>query len=449
MGLANRKHGTKDTSFSMLSCSINKCILKYILIGGYDPVTNLARTSSRSRTHVRTNPLIKTSKELFIHGQEHASQNSSFDRLVAGIHVDNALELFLKFYGARNNIRNYKNLPVPALLTGLGPHIPELAEFGDDLRFFHDLRNIAYHTGTSLDEYNLNWGIKLVKSFFNQIKRREKQERQTLTNGGDLRSKKASSAELELKTAITLFEELARESSKENIEDVLIHIFKAVELWLDDRLKESIAQKITITGVPLEQEIQTYPFNKKIEILKKERIIRDPILLRELKQVTQLRNAIVHLKDPLAVPLTLNAVYKYLQIAMHFIKVKSPSRYEGRAAEERVGRILEKHNISYSKNVPLQGYSLKSRFDFIIETEKIAIEVRHSRIPRGLSIFTESLAFRMIDIRRTDETWKFVIVLSGQWSKRSKEILEKYCDYVVKIENFENFVVQDLKRAVA
>lgn len=398
---------------------------------------SLAGTSS----HRRINPLMKSSSELFTHGQEHGSQNSSFDRLVAGIHLDNALELFLKFYGARHNIRNYKNLQVPALLTTLEPHLPELAQFGGDLRIFHDIRNGAYHMGTSLDEYNLNWGIQLVKSFFKQIKQREKQEARTLTNGGSPRSIRAyREAERELDTAIRLFEELTPKSTREKFEEVLLHVFKAIELWLDDRFRKLMADKTSLTGVSLEREISKFSLGKKIEILRREQIIKDPVLLRELKQVTQLRNTIMHLKEPLAVPLTLSEVYKYLQIAMHFIKVKRPGRYEWRATEDRVRRILEEHNLPYRRNVPLHGYSLKSRFDFVIETKKLVIEVRHSRAPSGLSIFTESLAFRIIDLKRMDERWKFILVLSGQWSKRSKEILEKYSDYVVGIEDFEDFL---------
>lgn len=400
-------------------------------------MTSLAKTGSQRRI----NPLIKSSKELFQHGQEHGSQNSSFDRLVAGIHVDNALELFLKFHGAQHNIRNYKNMQVPTLLTELEPHLPELTQFGGDLRIFHDIRNGAYRMGASLDKYNLNWGLELVKSFFKQIEQREKQETRTLTNGGSRHSTQTyGEAERELETAIKLFEELTPKSTREKYERVLLHVFKAVELWLDDRLRKLMMDKTSFTGISLEQEISRFSLSRKIEILKKERIIKDPVLLRELKQVTQLRNTIVHFKESLAVPLTLSEAYKYLQIAMHFIKLKKPSRYQGQAAEDQVGRILQEYNLHYRRNVRMQGYSLKSRFDFVIETKKLVIEVRHSRAPSGLSIFTESLVFRTIDLKRMDDRWKFIVVLSGQWSRRSKEILEKYCDHVVMMEDFEDFL---------
>lgn len=389
---------------------------------------------------------MKSSKELFQHGQQHGSQNSPFDRLVAGIHVDNALELFLKFYGAKHNIRNYKNLQVPALLTQLEQYIPEIILFGGDLRTFHDLRNGAYHLGMPLDEYILNWGIKRIKSFFNRIKQRERRETRTSTNGGNPRSMQTSNeAERELERAIKLFEDLTPRSTKEKFEEVLIHIFRAVELWLDDRLKTSLGEKISITGVPVEQEISKFSLNKKLEILRKERIITDSVLLKELKQVIQLRNTIVHLKEPPTVPLTLRDIYKYLQIAMHFIKIKKPSVYEGRAAEYQVRQILEKYNLPYKKDSSILGYSLRSRFDFVIEAKKLVIEVRHSRAPSGLSIFTESLAFRIIDLKKMDERWKVIVVLSGQWSKRSREILEKYCDYVVRIEDVEEFLKNLLK----
>ena len=355
--------------------------------------------------------------------------------------MDNALELFLKFYGAKHNVRNYRNLQVPALLTELEQHIPEIALFGGDLRTVHDLRNGAYHMGMPLDEYILNWGIGRIKSFFTRIKRREKQETRTQSDGGNPRSMKIySEAERELETAVRLFERLTPKSTKEKFEEVLIHIFKAVEFWLNERLRKAMAEKISLTGVSSQQEILSFPLDKRIEILRKERIIKDPVLLKELKQVTQLRNVIIHFKEPLVGPLTLDEVYKYLQIAMHFIKVKAPVRYEWRAAEDRVQRILEEHKLPYRRDVRMNGYSLRSRFDFVIETEKLVIEVRHSRAPSGLSIFTESLAFRIIDLKKMDASWGFVVVLSGQWSKRSRAILEKYCDYVVRIEDFEEFL---------
>ena len=401
-------------------------------------MTSQTGTSSAERV----NPLKKCSKELFKHGQDHGSQNSSFDRLVAGIHIDNALELFLKFYGAHCNIRNYKNLQVPALLTELEPHIPELAEFGGDLRTLHDIRDGAYHMGQSLDEYNLNWGIMLVKSFFSQVELRETKTTRTLPNGGGPHST-YSEAEQELKIAIRLFEELTPRSERAKFEEVLIHIFKSVELWLDNKLKESMTEKISHREGFREEEISRLSFDKKTEILEKERIVEDPVLLRELSEIRQLRNTVVHFKDR-PVLLTLSNVYKYLQIAMHFIKVKSPSAYEGRTAEDLTRRILEKHNVAYRKDVVIQGYSLKSRFDFAIDKNDFIIEVRHSRVPSGISIFTESLAFRIVDLKKMDERWKFILVLSGQWSKRSRDILQKYCDYVVRIEDFEDFLISHI-----
>lgn len=71
------------------------------------------------------------------------------------------------------------------------------------------------------------------------------------------------------------------------------------------------------------------------------------------------------------------------------------------------------------------------------------IELRHGharRVGRIPGIFLESLAFRIVDLKRMDKSWKSIVVLSGQWSKRSEEILKKYSDYVVKLEDFEQLV---------
>jgi hypothetical protein len=86
-----------------------------------------AQNSGESRS---INPLKKISKELFQHGKDHASHGSSFDRVVAGVHIDNALELFLKFYGVQYNIPDYERKQIPELIRLLGPHLPDLTQFG-------------------------------------------------------------------------------------------------------------------------------------------------------------------------------------------------------------------------------------------------------------------------------------------------------------------------------
>jgi hypothetical protein len=259
------------------------------------------------------NPLRKVSKELFEHGQKHASNKSSFDRLVAGVHIDNSLELFLKFHGVMNNIVGYDRKFVPELIRLLEPHIPELAEFGGDLRTFHDLRDGAYHMGQPLDEYILNWGIGKVKEFTDQVEDRERQTPRSLPDGGrKYPTQKQSKAEKELETAVSLFRQLQPSAQKEHMATIILHMFRAVEYWLDDRLKNKIRR----------QEISHMSLGKKIEILKEE--IKDPILLGELRKVNELRNTMMHSREVRVEP---SEVYRYLQVVMHFIKVKAPSDY--------------------------------------------------------------------------------------------------------------------------
>jgi len=95
-----------------------------------------------------------------------------------------------------------------------------------------------------------------------------------------------------------------------------------------------------------------------------------------------------------------------------FHQGKSPSIYEARIAEDQVQRILDEYKIPYKRNVLMHGYSVNSRFDFVIEEKKLIIEVRHSQTSKASSIFVESLAFRIIDLKKKEGLWKFVIVLS-------------------------------------
>lgn len=384
---------------------------------------------------LRINPLKRVSKELFQHGHEHSLHDSAFDRLVAGVHVDNALELFLKSYAAKHDIHGYKQKLVPDLLTVLQPFIPELTQHSGDLRIFHDLRDVAYHMGLPLDDVNLSWGIAAIKSFCDQVEQRERQETTTLADGGATDSKQHSKAQEELETAIDLFRQLPFDATKEQIATVLLHMFNAVENWVDDRLTRQprLVEK---------QEISKLTLGHKIEILRGE--IRDPVLLNELRRINDLRNAVFHSREIRIPP---GEVYKYLQVVMHFVKVESPSKYgtqiEGREAAEKVKSILEENHFVFERDRLLEGYSRKSRFDFVMEKDKIIIELRHGRAhtpERMPDVFLESLAFRMIDLKKMDKRWKFIIVLLGRWSKRSEEMLKKYSDYVVKIEDFETFI---------
>ncbi len=125
------------------------------------------------------NPLKKVAKELFDHAREHIaaidSGDRSFDRLVAGVHIDNSLELYLKFYAFKFNIIGCDRMQVPELINRLQnpTMLPELDVFAADLRTFHNLRNGAYHSGASLDDYVLNWGITRIDAFFEAVKLRE------------------------------------------------------------------------------------------------------------------------------------------------------------------------------------------------------------------------------------------------------------------------------------
>jgi hypothetical protein len=245
-----------------------------------------------------SHPLRKVSKELFAHGQEHALNKGSFDRLVAGVHVDNSLELFLKFYGVMHNVAGYDRKLVPELIRLLEPHIPELVEFGGDLRTFHDLRDGAYHMGQPLDEYNLNWGMEKVKAFIGQVEDRERQIPRTLHDGGRRQStRKQSKAERELEISVSLFRQLQPSAKKEDVATILLHMFRALEYWLNDRLKNKIGKR----------EVSEMSLGKKIDALKEE--IRDPVLSGELKRISHLRNTMTHSREIRVEP---SEVYKYL-----------------------------------------------------------------------------------------------------------------------------------------
>ncbi len=130
------------------------------------------------------NPFIRISKELFRHAKVHLtdvdSSDKDFDRLVAGVHIDNALELYLKFYALQNNM-NVEKAGVPDLIGKLQQVLPELSTFGPDLKHFHSVRNGCYHIGVSVDEKTLVWAINRISQFFAAVEKREQEQN---GNGG-------------------------------------------------------------------------------------------------------------------------------------------------------------------------------------------------------------------------------------------------------------------------
>jgi len=379
----------------------------------------------------RVDPLRRVSKELFKHGEEHstlsAAHNSSFDRLVAGVHVDNALELFLKSYAAKCGVPKYKQKLVPELLNDLKTQVQELSQYGGDLQIFHDMRDLAYHLGLALDEIDLGWGIEKIKTFFNEVEKRERQPTATMPDGGSGSSKKGQ-AERELQRAIELFRELPSDAGKEKIGSVLTHMFRGVEYWLDQKLAKTVEKK----------QISHMTLSKKIETLRKE--IADPVLLNELRAINSLRNVAIHSRET---EIELSQVYKYLQMALHFIKIESPSRYErsseGQRIEEKIKSILEGKGIRYKKHATLDSYSYKSMWDFVLDDQSLVIEMRHIHTQNNkleTTVF-ESLAFRIVDLKKMNSKWRSMIVLSGPWSRRFEDRMKRYSDFVVRIDDFE------------
>jgi len=109
------------------------------------------------------NPWIEGPKELLQHAIDHLSQGNDFDRRVAMISIDNAVELMIKTYlglpkralehsGPSRKELEQSSESFPALLdlleeyanskiVGIGP---------DDLEWYHRIRNQLYHSGNGI-----------------------------------------------------------------------------------------------------------------------------------------------------------------------------------------------------------------------------------------------------------------------------------------------------------
>jgi hypothetical protein len=110
----------------------------------------------------------------------------------------------------------------------------------------------------------------------------------------------------------------------------------------------------------------------------------DDVLLRELSELQILRNLVAHAKTGDESP-SINQVYQYLQIAMHFIKVKSPSTFASveskpyksltgahmrSKSEVIIGNILTSLGLQYDYEKPLCALNNQSDYrrpDFTIK----------------------------------------------------------------------------------
>lgn len=93
-------------------------------------------------------------KRLFHHGVQHSNKNSEIERFLAIHHFDNALELFLKVVGIREEIINsnkqdfkFKDL-FNEIYTKLEQNTPSYKlPLKDQIFTLHDTRNLAQHQG--------------------------------------------------------------------------------------------------------------------------------------------------------------------------------------------------------------------------------------------------------------------------------------------------------------
>ena len=97
-------------------------------------------------------------KELLNHGIEHLDRGNNFDLRIAMISIDNAVELAMKTYFAKNkrvlniarkNFKTTRNVAFPKLLETFTNFAPDKIskEELDKIEYFHIIRNNLYHEG--------------------------------------------------------------------------------------------------------------------------------------------------------------------------------------------------------------------------------------------------------------------------------------------------------------
>lgn len=123
-------------------------------------------------------------KELIQHAVDHLDLGGDFDRRIAMVSIDNAVELTIKtFLGLPERIRGYKgptrkvleeaNESFPALLDLLETHATQLIvglSLGD-IDWYHRLRNQLYHSGNGItvDSSKVEIYLQLANSLFQSL----------------------------------------------------------------------------------------------------------------------------------------------------------------------------------------------------------------------------------------------------------------------------------------
>jgi len=111
---------------------------------------------------VAEKPWVSGPKELLQHGLEHLLQDTDFDRRIALISIDNAVELMIKTYlslpsritGFKISRTEYERISesFPSLLEALEQYASDKLAGIDiaDLEWYHRIRNTIYHQGSGI-----------------------------------------------------------------------------------------------------------------------------------------------------------------------------------------------------------------------------------------------------------------------------------------------------------
>ncbi|MDH5266197.1 MAG: hypothetical protein OEW62_00810 [Candidatus Bathyarchaeota archaeon] len=253
-------------------------------------------------------------------------------------------------------------------------------------------------------------------------------------------------AEKELTQAFRSFNE-ARFCSKDEraslYEKTIRHCYNSIEMVLRLKYNELAPRWLRMDTRARKKEAEKPSFSQILSKLEDWKAIEDPVLTRELRKVRNLRNVVMHLPESLS-SIKPSDIEEMLQVAMHFVKIREPSRYYriGEIVETKVQGILENSGIAFRREVKIDGYSTTSRVDFLLEIEApVAIEVKHTTSRVGGFHFARELAFIATDLKRANPEMRFVVVISGDWSQRDLRILRSYCDQVIRLENLQKFLL--------
>lgn len=348
------------------------------------------------------NPLIRIAQMIFRHGIQHSKHNRDLDRILAVVHSDNAIELLLK-----DRVKGFTGIEhkhIPDLLNDLR-HDTIVKSLSGDIRLAHAIRNSAYHVGTSVDVYALNYVIDVATKLFTQYG--------LYPDGGEIPNSTSDAKNILIEALGKFTEAKLQLENKKLYTSVILLCSSALEKLLRERFEKEAFERFGDNWNERYPDYRSWNVLKLIKIMEEWRTFKDPILSLDLERLLNKRNVLVDTPPEI----NENEAREILQMALHF--AFSPQPYfemtKEMPTEEAIAQVLRDYDIPFETEVEFRlGKELFSSFDFVIPNSRKPIAIIEAKLAKIRSDYFKALLFDVELVKRRNTQIKFYLVYSRE-----------------------------------